>query len=165
MNGMKMILTRTAVAWLALLLLVVVSGCGGGGGNGGPPPDTTPPSVTNSSVSPTSLTPTGGAVTIQATATDNVAVQSVSAVITGYNPATQTTGTWTVALTRSSGDTWSKQHTIAAISPVSPGLGDANGETRYTVAVTATDTSGNKSTPANTSFKIIGLPPTIPKTP
>jgi len=143
------------------MFAVFVCGCGGGGGGGGGG-DTTPPTVSNQSVTPASLTPIGGTVTIQATATDDVGVQSVEAVVTGYDPATQATKSTTVALTKGTGNTWSAQHTVAAIVSVPPGVADANGETTYTVAITATDTSGNKSTAVNASFKITGLPPSNP---
>ncbi|MGC8863135.1 MAG: hypothetical protein ACP5R5_10235 [Armatimonadota bacterium] len=161
MRNKKLFLARIAGVGLALMLVAVVCGCGGGGGGGGGG-DTTPPTLSGQSVTPSSLTPVGGTVTIQVTATDDVGVQSVTAVITGYNPATQTTGSTTVSLTHGSGNTWSAQHTVAPIITVPPGVADANGETTYTVVITAKDTSGNSSAAANTSFKVTGLPPGNP---
>ncbi|MCX8052260.1 MAG: hypothetical protein N3B12_00485 [Armatimonadetes bacterium] len=164
MRNKNFILAR--VVGVALAFTIAVCGCGGGGGGGagggGLQADTTPPTLQNPSVNPSSVGPTGGSVTIKVTATDNVAVQSVSAVITGYNPATQATGSTTVNMTKGTGNMWSGQHTVPPMLTVPPGVADANGEVTYTVVITATDTSNNKST-ANTSFKVTGLPPGGPK--
>jgi len=68
------------IRWLMATMTMVLSvGCGGGGGG---PSDTTPPSITDVQVNPSSLIEPGRQVTVQAKVTDEGSgVQSVSVLV------------------------------------------------------------------------------------
>lgn len=98
-----------------------------------PVPDTTPPSLKGGSLTPRTLPARGGTVTIQVTATDNVAVASVVATVRRPNKTTVT-----VSLTPAGGSVWSGTYAAAANTAHSPKT--------FSVSARATDTSNNTST-------------------
>lgn len=141
------------LASLALAAAALTTGCGGGGGGGGgggaPAVDTTPPTISSAGVTPASLAATGGTVTIQAIVSDNVAVSQVSATITKPD------GTKQVIALSGSG-TYTGQFTAP--------LNTTGNQQAYSVAVSATDSSGNTTTRPQFSF-VVAVADTPPPPP
>jgi len=161
MRNKKMILARSAGVGLALALMVFACGCGGGGGNGGGGADTTAPTISGATASPASMGVVDRLpVTIQATVTDNVAVATVTATVPDFDPVTKQFVTKTISLSHSTGNTWSATYTPNTITQIFSSQLIADGDSWayvYAVAITATDSSGNTSQPASTSFKTTGF--------
>jgi hypothetical protein len=103
---------------------------------------------------PTSMSPTGGNVTIQATVTDDVAVGTVTATVTsGYDGCTSQ-----VAMT-ANGNTYTGTYVMATLATYTPQVGVT--QLTYAISISATDSSGNNATPAATSFTV-PVPPATP---
>ena len=131
--------------------------CYGAGGGSNPPSDTTPPSITMTApASGTSVATSGGAMTVSATASDNVGVTSVqfkldgnslgAAVTVGpyqvfLNPATLSLGTHTLTATAS--DAAGNQTTATAVTiTATAGAGGGGGSSSSTPAQFAQGISG-----------------------
>jgi hypothetical protein len=95
-------------------------------------PDHSPPVIRMGSMSPLSLSASGGLVTLQVTATDNVAVASVAATISKPDGSTTV-----INLLPGPGNIWSGGYNV-------PPNGTGKAQT-YRAAARATDTSGNRS--------------------
>ena len=118
---------------LCLVLVALFAGCGGGGGGGTPPPggggDVTAPTITGPTVVlPGDWSFLGGNVTIRATVTDAVGVDSVKANVT------PTIGEVSLSRVGSSS-------TYQRVVSIAPNLTVA--AIRYTVAVSAKDVADN----------------------
>ncbi len=128
-----------AWALVAIAAAALVVGCGGGGG-GGAPADNITPTVQVGSY--TRLLPaTGGTLTIDATATDNVGIARVEVRITAPNSQVTTL----VAHPTGRG-----VYTVSYSAPANPGTIAMV----YRFTVFATDTSGNVGSDVEYTFQV-----------
>lgn len=153
-NQPARVLAALAVGWV-----IALAGCGGGGDSGGtappvtPPADTTPPAISEATVAPTTLSFTGGRVTVTAQVTDASGVARVWMVLTRPDGSTQT-----VDMARSSETAYGASCDAAANTV--PGDPDDV----YTVRIHARDARGNvaASAPLTFTVKAVEAPPPIP---
>jgi hypothetical protein len=135
----------------ALFVVVcLIAGCGGGGATEG---EVTGPPVISQvrAITPSGLCCNGGYITIQAIASDDTAVASVVATVTGPNGTSNPTH---VTLTATTLTVFYGVFSAPAIS--------TGGSEQYTVVVNATDESGNKATPVTATFTVPDVPPPPP---
>jgi len=132
--------------------------------------DTVPPIITASTATPATMDIIENfsrtvPVIIQATATDNVRVSAVTATVPDFDSATKTVVTKTVNLSSFGGSTWSAQYIPASFMGVDQNMIVVHGgeyALECSVQITATDSSGNKSATASTSFWVTGFAPPTP---
>lgn len=150
MSKYPSVLYVSMLAVLAFGLLFITAGCGGGGGGS----VVTPLSLTNATVTPTTLgSPSGGNVTISAVVTSTSTITDVHATVTKPGGATDT-------VTMSpSGSTYSDSSYRAEGNDSSD-----NQPQTYSVVISATDSAGNTANSGTLTFQVppFDLPPPPP---
>jgi hypothetical protein len=133
------------------IVVCLVAGCGGGGGGGAAVATGAPVISQFRATTPSGLSRDGGYVSFQAVVSDDVAVSTVVATVTGPNGGSSST---TVTL---SPTTLTVFLGVFAAPAITTGRAE-----EYTVVLRATDDSGNTAAPKTITFVVPDVPPPPP---
>jgi len=141
------------IRWLMATMTIVLSvGCGGGGGG---PSDTTPPSITDVQINPSSLIEPGRQVTVQAKVTDEGSgVQSVS-VLVNYPDGTEKIETM-------SAPAGSNTFSVSFVAQWNAGEVGTDSTQWVVIKVQAKDWAGNQAESSESRIRAAASPPLPP---